>query len=279
MDCGCGDEIRLVSSIAISVCKKIDMCDIEVEEKIDETCSFCELVRGRDYYLSDEYGGVRAEEGFRWLIIKNGGSYGKGICVIYRLSIDGKYTTAAKGIRVKTGENYLNFNCGIADGCFKVPGCNECTKFYVTKSCRAAGENIEFIVRIKNEGSSKATISILDETVIPKDVTIQFTDFNGWSATFDGSGNPVGLNQDIKGAKINIRGKGIDINPGETIQRVIKLKLRELKGCDNRLFITNTIPKNGLTSWGGSIPETNLPVLSSVKVETCIYCEDPCSQV
>lgn len=247
--------------------------------KIEEGCSFCKLDKCRDFYFDDEFGGTAAPKGFKWLIIKNQGRYGNGICALYRLAIDGRFETAAQGILVESGGNYLSFNCGIADGCYKVPGCKSCSRLHVTKECSTVNENIQFTIKIKNEGDAPVKINLLDEISIPEHVTVQFKDFNGCKAAIQGSGDPVQLNQNVVNAKINIICNGININPGQTIIKAIKIKVMEIRGCSSSEYITNIIPKDGITSCGEANPESNLPVCKAAKVEILVNCSKPFNMV
>ncbi|WFD09064.1 hypothetical protein [Tepidibacter hydrothermalis] len=148
------------------------------------------------------------------------------------------------------------------------------------KCCNVLDNGLaEFKISITNVGDSPHTkVSILDDMVIPTGVTVRFSDFDGCTAVFARTGEPVPVNTDVKGnADIKITCDNIEIPKGASAQKIMKFKLvtSSVSG--------STVIKNELEQVNPTDPNTQiflgtgvLPIEAGIRVLLSLECQKPC---
>jgi len=147
------------------------------------------------------------------------------------------------------------------------------------KCCIVNGSDLSYIIRISNTtGSPETTVNLTDHLIIPDGVTVEFTDFNGCMAVFEGTNNPVPLNTNITGpVGINITCNNLLVPEGGIAQKIISLKLVS-SSIIGTTIIANTLQTvtldndNQIFLGAGSLPITAL-----ANVTLGVSCENPCA--
>lgn len=124
----CAQGTKGISSFVIPVCENIIEDYIKVFERIDGCSSFQSI----PFSLSktDPNFGT-APAGYVFLKVETSNRYDVGVCVEYRLQLNGNFPVTVQPIKVKAGKKIITFNCG----CFFVPGCPATGKLEVIKTC------------------------------------------------------------------------------------------------------------------------------------------------
>lgn len=150
-----------------------------------------------------------------------------------------------------------------------------------TQKCCAVTDTNKGVFRISVSSvghSPDVAVDISDEVFIPAGVNVQFTSFDGCTATFADTGTPVPLNINIAGPRrINISCSNILIPTGNTVQKNIAFTLisSSVPGAANiensLLSVTPTHPEAQVFLGAGV-----LPARADVQVQLSMNCLKPC---
>ncbi len=163
------EETEPINKIAIVICETVRITDLVVSEKVDECGRFIPVPFTLTH--SDPNFGI-APHGFQLLVIHNNDRYDTGVCVVYRLEINGDFSTAVEPIKVRAGFCVLTFDCG----CFFIPKCQGQGQLAVSKDCEwTIIDNrllLNYSVNVSNIGNASLNdVDFLDEIEVP----LQFT--------------------------------------------------------------------------------------------------------
>ncbi len=197
----CNQDTSGISNILIPICSTIPSENIVVSEKIDGCGDFASVEF--ELIVNDPNFG-EAPEGFQWLKIETNDRFDKGVCVEYRLEIDGNFPVSTQAINVKAANELLIFDC---DGGFLVPECNPQGTLNISKACDYTIENNEAIlnytVRVSNVGNASLRgVEFTDVIIIPTALSLG-------SITID----PSGLTVTVLPGEVIISGTLGDIDP------------------------------------------------------------------
>ncbi len=161
----CTNETRAISNFAILICETISSSNLTVSEKIDGCGEFVSV----PFTLakSDPNFGT-APSGYQFLKVENNNRYEKGVCVAYRLELNGDYPTATQPIKVKAANNVITFDCN----CFLVPKCPAQGQLSITKNCTETISNnqltLSYALSVTNIGSAALNnVQFQDSISIP----------------------------------------------------------------------------------------------------------------
>ncbi|MCK8817057.1 hypothetical protein MWH28_06680 [Natroniella sulfidigena] len=136
-----------------------------------------------------------------------------------------------------------------------------------------------FRIIVDNVGHSPQTdITIIDTLVVPQEVTVQFTSFDGCDAFFVDDGNPVPLNTDISGRAINIICEELTVAQGGTVIKDIQFNVVATRAFVEPVRIINSLQDIIFLNQDQQIllGIDNLPVTARIAVVGELDCEDPC---
>lgn len=156
----CGSTTQPITNLGIPVCETIQSESIAVFEKIDGCGTFISV----PFTLAQTDPSLgTAPAGYQWLLVNPEDSYTTGVCAEYRLQLKGDFPIDIQPIKVTSGINVLDFDCG----CFLVPKCNPQGKLAVTKACSHTIVNnqvtLNYQVEVTNIGNaSLANVQYLD---------------------------------------------------------------------------------------------------------------------
>ncbi|MBB6453339.1 putative repeat protein (TIGR01451 family) [Salirhabdus euzebyi] len=201
-----GQLVSGISNFVIPICETITEEDINVLEKIDGCGEFTEVA----FTLDDtdpNFG--PAPEGFNWLKVETDDRYDKGVCVEYRLEIEGNFPACAQPIGVKAGPNDFFFDC---EDCYLVPCCGA-AELTVDKTCELEGNVATFKVSVCNTGDTTLeNIELLDVVTFPEN--LPYTEITV---------SPNQLEVDEMDGLIEFFGNIGSLEPGECTNREIQI--------------------------------------------------------
>lgn len=118
----------------------------------------------------------------------------------------------------------------------------EVVKLNAATRCTIKGKQVIFTIKLANANKSPETkVSIVDQLTIPEGLTVQFNNFDGCKATFDGTGTPVPSNKNVPGkVKINIECNNITVPQNGAVQKnVVMTIISTILG--SRKSVSNTL--------------------------------------
>ena len=150
----CAQSTRAISGIGIPVCSTIGKSQALVEEQIDG-CGVFTSVPFSLQATDPNFGTPPA--GFHFLKVETNSRFDKGVSVIYRITINGNYPTAAQPIKVKAATPVFTFNCN-PGVCYLVPACPSAGNLVLTKTCTKnfSGNSVslQFLDSVTNTGTA-----------------------------------------------------------------------------------------------------------------------------
>jgi hypothetical protein len=233
VDCSPGPSTPAMSNFGIPICDSITANQIRVLEKIDGCLDFAEVSFELKSNENPDPNLGPAPEGFQYIKVEVGDRYGEGVCVAYRIEIEGNYPEAIQPIKVKAGTLPVLTFCS---GCFIVPGCPEGAQLAVNKSCEVSivGQQavLHYNVLVENVGDLGAN-------------NVKFTDVVG----FGGANITLGditvisepvlqepFNVNVMPGLIEITGELGTIAAGSSIQISQDVEVIEFAQCGTYIF-------------------------------------------
>lgn len=153
-------------------------------------------------------------------------------------------------------------------------------KITAAKCCTGTvGNKVIFTLTIGSVSASPSvTVNILDHLTIPAGVTVEFADFAGCSAVYNGTGIPVPTNTPISGpVDINIRCENAVVPSGGVYVKVGTLFVLSSSVVGSASIvntITNVVPVD--PSAQVFLGVSPIPVAAQVDVNLAVVCQNPC---
>lgn len=148
------------------------------------------------------------------------------------------------------------------------------------KCCIIEGDNVIFRFSIANQQGSPATeFNYRDRMTIPDDLTVKFLDFDGCTAIYEDTGDPVIPNTDVVGPRaIIVFCNNIPLGPSTALIKNIRLQVVDVTKIPGAVGISNTLREVTLSNPDQELllPLENVPVTAEVDVTTKIECKNPC---
>jgi hypothetical protein len=150
----CAMSTRAISGFVVPICSTITNRQVLVEEKIDGCGAFASV--SFSLKVTDPNFGT-PPVGFQFLKVDNNSRFDKGVAVIYRITLNGNFPTAAQPIKVKAATQILTFDCN-PGVCYLVPSCPSAGDLVLTKTCTKnfSGNTVtlQFIDTVANNGNA-----------------------------------------------------------------------------------------------------------------------------
>jgi len=253
----CLQDTRAIDYILIPICISTPSQSIIVSEKIDGCGQFNSI--DFELVLNDINFGV-APEGFQWLKVNRNNRFDKGVCVEYRLEMNGNFPVSKQEIDIKTSNASLAFNC---NGGFLVPECNPQGTLNISKTCNYTIENNEPVLNYTLAVSNIGNASL--RGVQFKDVIIIPTVFSIGNITI----NPSGLDVNTrKPGEITISGNIGDIDPSQVRNITYRIPITSIS-TPGSYIVSNTAKASATGTDATATCSTTLDVSQITATECC----------